>query len=147
MTRAEALTELIFEVFRANGTLIAAGDALVADLGLTSARWQVLGAVALQETPAPVVRLADTLGLARQSVQRVVDDLAAAGLLTFAENPHHKRAKLVLMTETGKRLFAAASMRQAPWARTLAAGFTRAEIATAANVLARLNARIAESRR
>ena len=35
---AIALTELILETFRLNGCLLAAGDRLTADLGLTSAR-------------------------------------------------------------------------------------------------------------
>jgi hypothetical protein len=39
------ITDLILETFRLNGELLTAGDRLVADLSLTSARWQVLGAV------------------------------------------------------------------------------------------------------
>src|SRR5215470_5144626 len=140
--KTEAITALIFEVFRMNGALIAAGDALVADLGLTSARWQVLGAVALQETPAPVVRLAEALGLARQSVQRIVDDLEAEGLLTFADNPNHRRAKLVLLTKKGEALYAAASKRQGPWAEALGAGVSNADIDAAFRTLARLRERL-----
>jgi hypothetical protein len=49
----KAATALILEVFRFNGRLLAAGDKLVANLGLTSARWQVLGAIAL----SPIERL------------------------------------------------------------------------------------------
>jgi len=40
------MTNLILEIFRVNGLLLAAGDRLTRDLGLTSARWQVLGALA-----------------------------------------------------------------------------------------------------
>ena len=54
----EALTGLVLAVFRLNGQLLAAGDRLVADLGLTSARWQVLGAIALAPSPQPVAWLA-----------------------------------------------------------------------------------------
>jgi hypothetical protein len=46
-TYSDVVSELALEIFRLNGELLADGDALVADLGLTSARWQVLGAVAL----------------------------------------------------------------------------------------------------
>jgi hypothetical protein len=42
---ADATTELVLEIFRLNGELIAMGDALVGDIGLTSARWQVMGAI------------------------------------------------------------------------------------------------------
>ena len=44
---AVLLTRLVLELFRLNGRLLAAGDAMTRDLGLTSARWQVLGAVRL----------------------------------------------------------------------------------------------------
>ena len=50
----EALTDLFLAVFRLNGRLLAAGDHLVSDLGLTSARWQVLGAIAHAPSPQPV---------------------------------------------------------------------------------------------
>ncbi|MEM7211572.1 MAG: MarR family transcriptional regulator, partial [Pseudomonadota bacterium] len=40
----EAVTALILDVFRLNGRLLLAGDRLVSELGLTSARWQILGA-------------------------------------------------------------------------------------------------------
>ena len=41
----DTLTDLVLEVFRLNGRMIASGDSLVAKIGLTSARWQVLGAI------------------------------------------------------------------------------------------------------
>ena len=50
----EALTDLVLAVFRLNGRLLTAGDRLVSDLGLTSARWQVLGAIALAPSLQPV---------------------------------------------------------------------------------------------
>src|SRR3712207_8740714 len=118
----EAVTGLILEVFRLNGRLLAAGDRLVAPLGLTSARWQVLGAVAMAPHPGPVPHLARAMGLSRQNVRRIADDLAAAGLLRFAPNPHHRRAKLVLLTDKGREVFQAASRLQAPWAGGLEIG-------------------------
>lgn len=114
-------SHLALEVFRANGALIAAGDALVAPLGLTSARWQVLGAIAEAEGGLPTAGIARNMGLTRQSVQRVVDDLAERGLVRFAANPHHKRAKLVQLTPAGATAFAAASARWAPLADALVA--------------------------
>ena len=66
MPRRDDLGLLILEVFRLNGRLLAAGDELVAPLGLTSARWQVLGAIALSTVNQPVAHLAHALGLQRQ---------------------------------------------------------------------------------
>lgn len=146
-----AVTGLILEVFRLNGSLLAAGDALVSDLGLTSARWQVLGAIALAQAPLPVSAIARNMGLSRQNVQRIVDELAARDWLAFAPNPLHRRAKLVLLTDAGRDLFAAASARQAPWAAGLAQGLSERELSGASDLLRRLRERlesatVAESR-
>src|SRR6201995_2831725 len=112
---ADALTLLILEGFRVNGGLIAAGDRLVADLGLTSARWQVLGAIALSPAAEPVARLARSMGLHRQGVQRIVNELEAEGIVALEDNPYHRRAKLVRLTKAGDGLFRAAGQRQRPW--------------------------------
>ncbi len=119
-----ALGQLIVETFRVNGDLLAAGDALVGDLGLTSARWQVLGAIALSPVPLPVAHLARNMGLSRQAVQRLSNELSADGLVHFAANPHHQRAKLVLLTPQGRKAYDAAIARQRPWARAVAEGLS-----------------------
>ena len=113
---SDAVTDLVLEIFRLNGCLIASGDALVAKIGLTSARWQVLGAIAMQAGPAPVVRVADAMGLTRQSVQRIVDALEQEAIVIFQPNPHHKRAKLVALTAKGAALYRSAMRLQKPWA-------------------------------
>jgi DNA-binding MarR family transcriptional regulator len=136
------LTDLVLEVFRLNGRLIASGDALVARIGLTSARWQVVGAVGLQRDPAPVARIADVMGLTRQSVQRIVDELEKAEIVEFRPNPHHKRAKLVALTSRGRALNNAAMRLQRPWAEALAAGIDRSALQNALDVLAELRARL-----
>src|SRR5262245_32231600 len=117
---SETITSLIIEVFRLNGCLLEAGDSLVGDVGLTSARWQVLGAVAAAAAPLPVAHIARNMGLTRQAVQRLANDLERDGLIRFAPNPHHERAKLVVLTDAGKRAFATAMRRQGPWAARLA---------------------------
>src|SRR5262249_20819060 len=138
----DTLTELVLEVFRLNGRLIASGDALVAKLGLTSARWQVLGAIALQAGPTPVVRIADQMGLARQSVQRIVDALEQKRLVAFRPNPHHKRAQLVALTASGSALFRSAMRLQKPWAMKLATGTDPRSLQAAVSVLRTLRTRL-----
>jgi hypothetical protein len=61
-------------------------------LGLTCARWQVLGAIVAAECPQPVAWLARDLGANRQNVQRIIYDLHKDGLVAFEPNPHHRRA-------------------------------------------------------
>jgi DNA-binding MarR family transcriptional regulator len=136
------LTDLILETFRLNGELLTAGDRLVADLRLTSARWQVLGAMGMASTALPVAHIARNMGLSRQAVQRLVNELAAQDLVRFAPNPHHQRAKLVVMTAEGKAVFDAAMARQGPWADTLATGLAAAEVDTALRVLRTIRERL-----
>ncbi len=138
----EAVTELILEVFRLNGRLLVAGDRLVSRLGLTSARWQVLGAVALAERPEPVARLARSMGLNRQGVQRIVNELAAEGYVALAPNPHHRRASLVGLTAKGRTAFAAADRLQTPWVNALTKGLRVEDIVAAKETVAALRGRL-----
>ncbi len=100
MAEEELLTEVILTVFRLNGTLLKWGDELTSSFNLTSARWQVMGA--LREKPATVSDISRSMGLTRQSVQRIVDLLVDSGYLHLIDNPAHIRAKLVNLTKEGK---------------------------------------------
>ena len=140
----ETVTALILDVFRLNGRLLLAGDRLVAELGLTSARWQILGAIAHAERPEPVAWHARTMGVHRQGVQRIVNEMEKEGIVEFQPNPHHKRAHLVLLTAKGQRLFEAALARQIPWANELSKGLSPDDIATAQEVIDLLRSRLQE---
>jgi DNA-binding MarR family transcriptional regulator len=137
-----SLTDLILNVFRLNGALLASGDALVRDLGLTSARWQVLGAIALSPAPLPVAHLARNMGLTRQAVQRSVGEMRNDGLVRLDPNPHHRRTMLVAMTERGESAYRAASERQGRWADVLAAGLSPKDIEAADALLRELKRRL-----
>lgn len=140
-----AWSGLVIEVFRLNGDLIEGGDALVRDLGLTSARWQVLGAIALSPVPLPVAHIARNMGLARQSVQRVVDDMRYDDLVQLDPNPHHSRAPLVAMTLRGKAAYEEAMARKDRWADVLTDGMSPDAIEAASELLRALQERIAAS--
>ena len=141
-SKSGTLTDLVLEIFRLNGRLIAAGDALVAGTGLTSARWQVVGAIALQQGRAPVAHIANAMGLTRQSVQRIADELEKTGIVEFRDNPHHKRARLVTLTAKGHALNEAAMDLQKPWVAALAAGIDHSALQAALAVLTELRARL-----
>ena len=141
----EALTDLILAVFRVNGGLLAAGDRLVHDLGLTSARWQVLGAVALSPVPLPVAHIARNMGLTRQAVQRVVDDLRRGGFVALDPNPHHRRAGLITLTAQGQDAYRHAIARKDVWADDVCAGLSADGLEAAATLLRELGQRIGEA--
>lgn len=137
-----AFTALLLEVFRLNGRLVAEGDKLAAPFGLTSARWQVLGA--LSDGALPVTGISGRMGLRRQSVQRLVDELVEDGMLELGENPRHRRAKLIRRTRRGSSAFRQVLKHQASWANALADGVEPAILADALGVLRELRERIEE---
>jgi DNA-binding MarR family transcriptional regulator len=107
----------------------------VARLGLTSARWQILGAIVESERPQPVAWLARDLGANRQNVQRIINDLHTEGLVAFEPNPHHRRAQLVVLTEKGRQTFDAAMALQAPWVNSLSKGLSVKDLQTVHRVI------------
>jgi DNA-binding MarR family transcriptional regulator len=138
----QVFDRLMVEIFRLNGRLVAAGDELVADLGLSSARWQVLGALELSSVPLPVAHIARNMGLSRQAVQRLVNEMQGQGLLVLRPNPHHRRARLVMLTPAGKAAFGQAMLRQAPWAGSLMKGIPDARMSAALELLTELRRRL-----
>lgn len=96
----DLLTRTALGVFRLNGQFVTVSDELAREAGLTAARWQVLGAVVRE--PQSVAGIARTMGITRQSVQRVADVLAGQGLAEYRPNPAHRRAKLLHATDEGR---------------------------------------------
>lgn len=145
MTTETALSETIFDLLRLNSRLLTAGDRLVASLGLTSARWQVLGTMIAAERPQPVAWIARDMGGNRQNVQRIVNDLERDGLVVFRPNPHHRRAQLIVLTENGMKAYAKAMQLQAPWVNDLSKGLQPEDVAATRRVVSILRLRLEES--
>ena len=111
----DPLWDLVLSIFRLNGFFLHAGDRLTAGSGLTTARWQVLGAV-LHE-PLTVAAIARDMGLARQSVQRTADLLVEEGLCEYVPNPAHRRAKLLSATDHGLNSVRQLGPRVTAWSK------------------------------
>lgn len=138
----DALTSLMLDLFRLDSLLLTAGDRLVARLGLTSARWQILGAIVTAERLQPVAWLARNLGASRQNVQRIINDLHKEGLVAFEANPHHRRAQLVVLTDKGRQTFGAAMRLQTPWINGLSDGLLVKDIQTVHRVVTALRKKL-----
>ena len=143
-TSAAAMTELVLQIFRVNGLLLAVGDDLTRDLGLTSARWQVLGALA--DGPLTVAQIARNMGLKRQSVQRLVDVLSEQGILELEDNPHHRRAKLVRLSEAGQRKYEQISKIQVRWVSSVSRDVDVQALSAAVTLLRNLEVRLQQPR-
>ena len=142
----QSVRELALAIFAANGRLIGAGNELVAHLGLTSAWWQVLAALRYSPVPLPTASIARNMGLTRQAVQRIVDVLAERGLVDFRVNPHHQRAKLVVLTPAGLAAVTGAEDAVAPLDQAIAerigAERLQAAIATLGEMMAVISERL-----
>lgn len=137
--------DLVIAVFALNGRLIETGNELVHHAGLTTAWWQVLGAIGYSPMPLPVAHLARNMGLSRQSVQRVVDLLAGRDMIRYKANPHHQRAKLVVLTAVGRAALDAAEAAEAPLDRAVLMRIGAERIAAAVRVLTEMNKLLAGS--
>ncbi len=138
---ADAMTELILEIFHLNGQLLLEGDRLTEPLGLTSARWQVLGAVELASHPMSVAQISRRMGLSRQAVQRVANDLEGQGFINFENNPDHVRAKLIVPTKKGQKVLRKIAVIQAKWSNALAKGIGKARLIDTLEVLTEIKSR------
>lgn len=113
----EAFDGLLHRVVALNRLFGAAGEALARPAGQTLARYLVLREA--QNAPASVAELARRLRLTRQGVQRVADLLAGEGLVTYTDNPRHRRAKLVRPTDAGRAALEQIVDAQRAWAERL----------------------------
>jgi DNA-binding MarR family transcriptional regulator len=143
----DAATAVVLEVFRVNGLLLADGNRLAAAEGLSAARWQVLGAVALAGRPLTVPQIARRMGLTRQAVQVSVNRLLAEALVQARDNLDHQRSPLIGLTELGSQKYTAVDQRQARWINQLAAGLEITDLAVAAHTLRELGDRLERNER
>lgn len=101
----EILSHLTTQVFQLNGLLLVWGDHFCADLGLTSARWQMLGALDLAAAPQTSPQLAERMGMTRQGAQKQLNLLLESGLIAVNDNPAHKRSPLYTLTPQGQAVY------------------------------------------
>jgi DNA-binding MarR family transcriptional regulator len=85
--------------------------------------------------PATVPAIGDRLDLARQGVQRHVNDLLARGHVETRPNPAHRRSVLIALTGTGGATIARIRRDELRQLDAMAADCSPAEIAAAVKVL------------
>jgi len=128
---SNALTDLIRAVLRMSAHAEKIGGALTKGLGLSNARWVTLGELIASDEKLTVSQLARRMGLTRQAVQHLADEMAADGLVVFVANPKDQRAMHVVVTEEGRAIHQAALEREWQWTNTIAAHFAADELARA----------------
>lgn len=99
------MQRLAADLFEVAGAMRRDGEAIARTVGQTQARWQVMWTAARAERSVPVI--ARRLGITRQSVQRVADELVDSGLARYTPNPDHRRSPLLVLTEPGAKIIEA----------------------------------------
>ncbi|MEJ3655633.1 MarR family transcriptional regulator [Actinomycetes bacterium KLBMP 9759] len=97
---ATELLDFMRVVAELNRSLLAVGESVAAAADLSHARGVCLREIA--DEPRTVASIAARLDTTRQSVQRLADLLVAGGMAQYADNPRHRRAKLLTVTPAGQ---------------------------------------------
>jgi DNA-binding MarR family transcriptional regulator len=141
---AQAVSELALAVFRLNGALLRYGDELVEPVGLSSARWQMLGAIALAGRPLSAPQIGNAMGVSRQGAQKQLNLLVGQGLVETRPNPAHRRSPLHALTPRGRaayeRVDALWTVRAADLAHAVPVARVRNATATLGSLLRALEA-------
>jgi DNA-binding MarR family transcriptional regulator len=86
-----------------------------------------------------VSELARLRHVARQTMSQTVEDWVANDLICFADNPRHKKAKLLLLTEKSEELLRSANSRELQFIRRIEHRFDLTEVKTAVAVIRKLH--------
>jgi DNA-binding MarR family transcriptional regulator len=89
--------------------------------------------------PLTVPQIAQMRPVSRQRMQRLADELAAEGLVTFIDNPRHRRSKLVQLTPEGEARYRELDTRLLSIASTLGADLSEAKVREATNIVRQLS--------
>jgi DNA-binding MarR family transcriptional regulator len=140
---ADDYRALLAEVYDLAGRSRRRSESEAAVRGSTAARWLVMSAIADEDLT--VSAIARRLGLPRQAVHRVADDLVAQQHVRKRVNPGHARSELISLTAQGRSLMSTLRRETDPYRLALlrSAEVTREEVDAARDVIRRLIAAFA----
>lgn len=99
-SKAEAIAELMLEVAQCFFRIRALGQKTGLITSWGGGAFGFMRSLVLLG-PLTVPQIAQMRPTSRQRMQRLADELAAAGLVRFIDNPKHRRSKLVQLTPKG----------------------------------------------
>ena len=137
----EELHELFHSVFVLQGVLSAVMDDVHARVGMRTSQCKIADALE-RHGPAAVPQVAAWLGVSRQFVQTVCNEMEALGLLEFRDSPRHKRSRLASLTEKGKRVAARAGNAEAAIIERTLPDIDAGRVADASGILRAITDRI-----
>jgi DNA-binding MarR family transcriptional regulator len=133
----ESLHDLFKEVFALQTMLARVMDKVHEQAGLSTPQRRVIQLLN-RLGAATVPDMAFELGVSRQSVQVICNDLFSRNLIEFTDNPRHKRSKLVILTEPGHHAFQQAQQKEYQVIEQLFQGIEIEKVAETCRMLARI---------
>ena len=137
-SKAEAIAELMLEVAQCFFRIRAVGQktGLITNWG--GGAFGFLRSLAMLG-PLTVPQIAAMRPTSRQRMQRLADELAAAGVVEFIDNPKHRRSKLVRLTRKGEARYEKLTARLLATASTIGGDVSEAEIRNTIGIVRRIS--------
>jgi DNA-binding MarR family transcriptional regulator len=136
--KAEAIAELMLEVAQCFFRIRALGQKTGLITSWGGGAFGFMRSLALLG-PLTVPQIAQMRPTSRQRMQRLADELAAEGLVTFIDNPKHLRSKLVQLTPKGHAHYRELDARLRSIASTMGVALSEPEIRQTTEVVRHLS--------
>jgi DNA-binding MarR family transcriptional regulator len=136
--KAEAIADLMLEVAQCFFRIRAVGQKTGLITSWGGGAFGFMRSLALLG-PLTVPQIAAMRPTSRQRMQRLADELAAEGLVEFADNPKHRRSKLVQLTPEGETRYLEMNARLLSIAATMGADLGETNIRGAIEIVRRLS--------
>ena len=137
-SKAEAIAELMLEVAQCFFRIRAVGQKTGLITSWGGGAFGFMRSLALRG-PLTVPQIAQMRPTSRQRMQRLADELEAAGLVEFIDNPKHRRSKLVRLTRRGEARYRELAARFLAIASTLGVGLTERDIRRTTKIVRQLS--------
>jgi DNA-binding MarR family transcriptional regulator len=137
-SKAEAIAELMLEVAQCFFRIRAVGQKTGLITSWGGGAFGFMRSLALLG-PLTVPQIAQMRPTSRQRMQRLADELAAEGLVTFIENPKHRRSKLVCLTRKGDARYRELNARFLAIASTTGVALREADIRKTSEIVRQLS--------
>jgi|SRR5262245_2708277 len=137
-SKAEAIAELMLEVAQCFFRIRAVGQKTGLITSWGGSAFGFMRSLALLG-PLTVPQIAHMRPTSRQRMQRLADELAVEGLVTFIDNPKHRRSKLVQLTRKGDARYREMNARFLAIASTMGVALNEADIRKTTEIVRQLS--------
>ena len=137
-SKAEAIAELMLDVAQCFFRIRAVGQKTGLITSWGGGAFGFMRSLALLG-PLTVPQIAQMRPTSRQRMQRLADELAAEGVVTFIENPKHRRSKRVQLTRKGEVRYRELNARFLAIASTMGVDLREADIRKTSEIVRQLS--------